>query len=90
MSAVKYVMLSSIMRFVVGLLHSICSILPAEYGNFDTYPPVTIDHMLETPTLVSFFVCIGADLIQLISPGQNGRHFAGDVFKCIFVNENKD
>ena len=20
-------------------------------------------------------------------PGQNGRHFAGDIFRCIFVNE---
>ena len=21
-------------------------------------------------------------------PGQNGRHFADDIFRCIFVNEN--
>ena len=26
--------------------------------------------------------------IQLISPGQNGRHFGNDNFKCIFFNEN--
>ena len=24
---------------------------------------------------------------KLISPGQNGRHFADDIFRCIFVNE---
>ena len=22
-----------------------------------------------------------------LSPGQNGRHFADDIFKCIFMNE---
>ena len=25
---------------------------------------------------------------KLISPGQHGRHFADDIFKCIFLNEN--
>ena len=25
-------------------------------------------------------------MYQLISPGQNGRHFADDIFRCIFVN----
>ena len=25
---------------------------------------------------------------KLISPGQNGSHFADDIFKCIFSNEN--
>ena len=24
---------------------------------------------------------------QLFSPGQNGRHFADDIFRCIFENE---
>ena len=23
-----------------------------------------------------------------LAPGQNGRHFADDIFRCIFVNEN--
>ena len=23
-----------------------------------------------------------------LRPGQNGRHFADDMFKCIFLNEN--
>ena len=27
------------------------------------------------------------DCYQLISRGQNGRHFADDIFRCIFVNE---
>ena len=34
---------------------------------------------------------ISVDLIRISlnssSTGQNGRHFAGDIFKCIFVNE---
>ena len=24
----------------------------------------------------------------MLRPGQNGRHFADDIFKCIFLNEN--
>ena len=30
----------------------------------------------------------GTNVYYLISPGQNGRHFADDIFKCIFTNEN--
>ena len=26
--------------------------------------------------------------IDLLKPGQNGRNFADDIFKCIFLNEN--
>ena len=26
--------------------------------------------------------------INSYSPGQNGLHFADDIYKCIFVNEN--
>ena len=26
-------------------------------------------------------------LVNSSPPGQNGRHFAGDIFRCIFVNE---
>ena len=26
--------------------------------------------------------------VNTLRPGQNGRHFADDIFKCIFVNEN--
>ena len=28
------------------------------------------------------------DLINTLRPRQNGRHFADDIFKCIFLNEN--
>ena len=34
-----------------------------------------------------WFVIIGAVIGLLLSPGQNGRDFADDIFKCIFVNE---
>ena len=30
------------------------------------------------------FIC----RVNTLRPGQNGRHFADDIFKCIFVNEN--
>ena len=32
-------------------------------------------------------VCILHGLASLISPGQNGRHFADGISKCIFMNE---
>ena len=28
--------------------------------------------------------------LKLIPAGQNGRHFANDIFRCIFVNEKFD
>ena len=37
------------------------------------------------PTAVTFFnLC----LLNTLRPRQNGRHFADDIFKCIFLNEN--
>ena len=26
--------------------------------------------------------------LNILRPGQNGRHFTDDIFKCIFLNEN--
>ena len=26
--------------------------------------------------------------VNTLRPGQNGRHFPDDIFKCIFLNEN--
>ena len=34
-----------------------------------------------------YIVCIGRDVSKL-RPRQNGRHFADDIFKRIFLNEN--
>ena len=31
---------------------------------------------------------IGSTHFNTLRPGQNGRHFADDIFKCIFFNEN--
>ena len=36
--------------------------------------------------LLSWWTWLG-NRFQLISPGQNARHFADDIFRCIFVNE---
>ena len=35
-----------------------------------------------------FFSSSGVNFINSSPPGQNGRHFADDIFKWIFVNEN--
>ena len=32
--------------------------------------------------------CCGAISVNTLRPRQNGRHFADDIFKCLFVNEN--
>ena len=29
-----------------------------------------------------------AEMLDTLGPRQNGRHFADDIFKCIFLNEN--
>ena len=31
---------------------------------------------------------IGKISVNTLRPGQNGRHFADDIFKCIFLNQN--
>ena len=31
---------------------------------------------------------LGIDSLNTLRPRQDGRHFAGDTFKCIFLNEN--
>ena len=28
------------------------------------------------------------DIVNTLRPRQNGRHFADDILKCIFLNEN--
>ena len=32
-------------------------------------------------------MCVSVKVINSSPPGQNGRHFADEVFRCIFVNE---
>ena len=31
--------------------------------------------------------CLMIEILTHLTPGQNGRHFADDIFKCIFVNK---
>ena len=33
-------------------------------------------------------LCLGFRRFNTLRPRQNGRHFADDLFKCIFLNEN--
>ena len=32
--------------------------------------------------------CVGDTIVNTLRPRQDGRHFADDIFKCIFLNEN--
>ena len=36
----------------------------------------------------SYSWCLEVDWVNTLSPRQYGRHFADDIFKCIFLNEN--
>ena len=38
--------------------------------------------------LLSTLVSLASGLLNTLRPRQNGRHFANDIFKCIFLNEN--
>ena len=33
-------------------------------------------------------VAVSTQSVNTLKPRQNGRHFADDIFKCIFLNEN--
>ena len=35
-----------------------------------------------------WFPCLSDSWLSTLRPRQNGRHFADDIFKCIFLNEN--
>ena len=37
--------------------------------------------------IINYFEAINTAINMLTPPGQNGRHFADDIFNCIFVNE---
>ena len=39
-------------------------------------------------TVLSLFVLLAMGCLNTLRPRQNGRHFADDIFKCIFLNEN--
>ena len=44
-------------------------------------------HLLQRGRYGMFLLNVGQNLNTLM-PGQNGRHLADDIFKCIFLNEN--
>ena len=44
-------------------------------------------HIWKSVTYLSMLVA-DEDNVNSSSPGQHGRHFADDIFKCVFVNEN--
>ena len=47
--------------------------------------------MIYCPLFVDECILFSADMVfgfNTLRPRQNGRHFADDLFKCIFLNEN--
>ena len=56
--------------------------------NYDLYSaPITpismiLDYVIMTPSCMAFIE------LNTLKPRQNGCHFADDIFKCIFLNEN--
>ena len=40
------------------------------------------------PVVFEWLACNPYPFVNTLRPRQNGRHFADDMFKCIFLNEN--
>ena len=36
----------------------------------------------------SVYISFCYNIVNTLRPGQDGCHFPGDIFKCIFLNEN--
>ena len=56
-------------------------IWPQKYEKLPTVC-ITLERILWQPSPHNKY------LINTLRPGENGRHFADDIFKCIFLNEN--
>ena len=42
---------------------------------------------LSKPMMSQFYKAYSFNELTDLPPGQNGRHFADDIFRCIFMNE---
>ena len=60
-----------------GEITRICEELIISYARGSSAKPYRYLHMIE---ICTYF--------NTLRPKQNGRHFADDIFKCIFLNEN--
>ena len=54
----------------------------------NTIPVLYTAIQLEEVTMEMVVEIIKVTLVNSSPPGQNGRHFADDIFKRIFLNEN--
>ena len=63
------------------LIHSLTStVQPLKFRN---------GQVISSHTLLGVWLLIHAGIkVNTLRPRQNGRHFADDIFKCIFLNEN--
>ena len=43
---------------------------------------------MDVTTQSSWWLGLNDGLVNTLRPKQNGRHFADDILKCIFLNEN--
>ena len=48
----------------------------------------SLNTTLKNETFICFAVLINVLALNTLRPRQNGRHFADDIYKCIFLNEN--
>ena len=52
------------------------------------WPLGNLDVILKMQFLILFYWLVSSELVNTLRPRQNGRYFADDIFKCIFLNEN--
>ena len=69
-------------------IHSQTSIMQFHWKSMIGSTPGSIDNELEWQWSNVVRRYSGSNNVNTLKPGQNGRHFADDVFKCIFLNEN--
>ena len=46
--------------------------------------------IIQATAILCALIACNNDYFNSFSPGQNGRHFADDIFTCIFMNKNFD
>ena len=68
---------------IIGIMDD-DGMVPMEPGHL-----ITIDlQQMSSVHLLTVAIFTNRDYLTTLRPRQNGRHFADDIFKCIFLNEN--
>ena len=69
----SYFIMKSLITVIIGLGNGL--VLYRQH----TFPKITMTLNLLTHSII---------IVNPLRPRQNGRHFADDIFKCIFLNQN--